>query len=214
MINGQGKVTFTYAECYAGQDNHYYIKERRDDWENYSVFGFSDTVIVNGDTLYEPFDWKSFRFVRVVAESFSEPLEIETPKMLTTDYPMDIKASFETDASWTDDLWNISLTTLKRCMNDRYMDCPYYERMQYILDTRLEALYTYKLSNDTRLAKKALEDFHATLNPDGLIASRAPTNRYNIIPNFALHYIMMLKEYKTIKLRQQQGVPKTGHPVV
>lgn len=194
-IKGHGKVTFTYAECYVKLDGHYYIKGVRDDWEKFNILGFKDIVLVDGESYYEPFDWRSFRFVRIEVESYENAIEIELPNMITTDYPMEVKAYFESDADWTKPLWDISITTLKRCMNDKYMDCPYYERMQYILDTRLEALYTYGLSSDSKLAKKALEDFHSTLTPEGMITSRAPTNRHNIIPNFALHFIMMLQEY-------------------
>jgi len=39
---------------------------------------------------------------------------------------------------------------------ETYMDCPYYEQLQFIMDTRLQMLFTYAVSRDARLAKKAL----------------------------------------------------------
>ncbi|HUM84999.1 MAG TPA: hypothetical protein PLN48_14735 [Lachnospiraceae bacterium] len=58
-------------------------------------------------------------------------------------------------------LYEICLRTLQNCMTDAYMDCPYYEQMQYPMDTRLQALFTYTISNDTALSHKALEDLYA-----------------------------------------------------
>lgn len=38
-------------------------------------------------------------------------------------------------------------------MMETFMDCPYYEHLQYIMDTRLQMLFTYAVSNDTGLVK-------------------------------------------------------------
>lgn len=75
------------------------------------------------------------------------------------------------------------------------MDCPFWEQMQYPMDTRLQALFTYVCSVDTRLARKALQDFHDSMLPMGLIQGRAPSNPKQIISTFSLHYIFMLAEY-------------------
>ena len=33
-------------------------------------------------------------------------------------------------------------------MYENYVDCPYYEQMQYMMDTYLEAIYTMSVSDD------------------------------------------------------------------
>lgn len=50
-------------------------------------------------------------------------------------------------------------------------------------------------SVDTKLARKALQDFHDSMLPMGLIQGRAPSNPKQIISTFSLHYIFMLLEY-------------------
>jgi alpha-L-rhamnosidase len=51
------------------------------------------------------------------------------------------------------------------------------------------------LSGDTRLSLKALDDFHSSLTPYGLLQSRAPSESPNIIPVFSLYWIFMLHDY-------------------
>jgi alpha-L-rhamnosidase len=67
--------------------------------------------------------------------------------------------------------------------------------MQFPMDTRLQALFTYAVSADARLARKALIDFHHSMTPEGLIQGKYPCNSMQIISTFSLHYIFMLQEY-------------------
>ena len=85
--------------------------------------------------------------------------------------------------------------TLQDCMMETYMDCPFWEQMQYPMDTRLQALFTYVCSTDTKLARKALQDFHDSILPMGLVQGRAPSNPLQVISTFSLYYIFMLLEY-------------------
>ena len=84
------------------------------------------------------------------------------------------------DSDWADQLWRISLRTLNRCMHETYEDCPYYEQLQYIMDTRLEMLFTYAVGGDTRMARRTLWDFHCSQLPDGMLQSRYPLSLIHI----------------------------------
>lgn len=101
----------------------------------------------------------------------------------------------KSETTWVKPLWDISIRTLQRCMHETYEDCPYYEQLQYSLDTRLEILFTYLLDGDTRLAEKAIGDFHSSLVPEGLLQSRVPSDEPSIIPVFSLYWIFMLEDY-------------------
>lgn len=87
------------------------------------------------------------------------------------------------------------MRTLENCMMETYMDCPYYEQLQFAMDTRLEALFTYAVSNDHALAGKALLDFHYGMQPEGLTAGKYPSAYLQILSTFSLHYIYMIWEY-------------------
>lgn len=92
------------------------------------------------------------------------------------------------------EVYDICVRTLENCMMDTYMDCPFYEQNQFPMDTRLQALFCSAVSGDLRLTYKALEDFHCSITPDGLVHGRYPASYQQIISTFSLHYIFMLEE--------------------
>src|SRR5690606_19610082 len=67
-------------------------------------------------------------------------------------------------------------------------------QLNYVGDSRLQALCGFYLGNETRLARRCLELLRNSLGPEGLTASRAPCRRRQLIPAFSLHWILMLKD--------------------
>lgn len=187
------KVTITYSEKYRSADG----KEiERDDKVSGILKGLTDKIILNGESLiYEPFWFRTFRFIMIEIQAEEEEVILHLPKMRMTGYPLHIQSEVRSDEPWVEKLWDMCLRTLQNCMAETYMDCPFYEQMQFSMDTRLQALFTYAVSQDIRLVKKALEDFHNSMIPDGLIQGKYPSGFPQIISTFSLHYIFMLEEY-------------------
>ena len=75
------------------------------------------------------------------------------------------------------------------------MDTPYYEQLQYVGDTRIQALISYAVAGDDRLAKQALEAFDASRLPDGITRSRYPSSLAQTIPTFSLLWIGMVRDW-------------------
>jgi len=80
---------------------------------------------------------------------------------------------------------------MEMCSHETYMDCPYFEQLMYIGDTRLEVLVNYVMTSDNRLPEKALKCFDMSRKTFGLTQSRYPCRYINLIPPFSLWLICM-----------------------
>ena len=92
-------------------------------------------------------------------------------------------------------IWDISARTLRRCMHETYEDCPFYEQIQYAMDSRNQILYTYATAADDRLARKCMEDFRYAQREDGLLNSCYPLVFPHVIPGFSIYYIGMVYDH-------------------
>jgi alpha-L-rhamnosidase len=204
LSGGAGaEVSILYSECYEyppsanGKRN----KGVRDEHEGKQLYGFTDNYFVaghgkpNSTEVYEPFHRRAFRFIRLEITTGSEALSLQSFTYRTTGYPLDTEAAFSCSDETLTPLWEISLNTLRACMHETYEDTPYYEQMQYELDSRLQALFTYYVSGDDRLARKMIHDFHSSLLPSGMLQSRYPSMSRQVIPGFSLFWIGMVYDH-------------------
>lgn len=227
------EVEFLYAECYV-QDGfegpeHIPVKGDRIDKENGHLNGYSDYYTVAGlgtETIekeacgrrtealesYEPYWFRTFRFVQVHIKTGEEPLVLHRLDYEETGYPLKVETSVETSDESLKDIWEISERTLKRCMHETYEDCPFYEQLQYIMDARQQILYTYAVSADDRLARKCLDDLRRSQRYDGLLNCSYPNCSSNIIPGFSIYYILML--YDHMMYFGDRGIIEAYMPVV
>lgn len=208
LFGGAGAtIQILYAECYEfpkGSDGKR-NKGIRDEYEGKSLYGFYDDYLaaghgsqaLNTPEIYEPFHRRAFRYIRLSIKAGVEPLTLGDITFRHTGYPLQVTADFACSDTSLDQLWVVSLNTLRNCMHETYEDTPYYEQMQYEMDTRLQALFTYYISADDRLGRKAIFDFHSSLLPTGMLQSRYPivSGGRQVIPGFALFWIMMVHDH-------------------
>ncbi len=189
---GTGKITATYGECFVHGDKDHFAKGDRTD-TSLTLLGHDDTFEVDGELNFESFWFRTFRFVKVVCEGSAELVSLDYAE---TGYPIEIPDDYDFGSAHDNALWEISARTLRRCMLETYVDCPYYEQLQYCMDTYSQTLYTYMISPDTRLAKRAIDDFAATWRPGYLTEARAPSCKRQYIPGFSLFFIFMINMYE------------------
>lgn len=194
LSGGRGaKIELLQSECYTTEHG----KQNRLDSGHGGLEGYTDSYTVTGldDEAYEPFWFRTFRFLRLRVKTQAEPLRVVALDYMETGYPLEVKTRLATSDRSLADIWDISLRTLKRCMHDTYMDCPFYEQLQYAMDTRAEILYTYAISADDRLARQAIDDFSRAQRPDGLLNCSYPNKNANVIPGFSIYWILMLHDH-------------------
>jgi Glycogen debranching enzyme len=189
------KIKIIYSEAYEQNTEGAYTKGIRDD-NSGIIRGNYDLIEPDGKEInHETFWFRTFRFIRIEINTGADALTIKNLSYIETGYPLAISGEYESSEGAHRKLWDISLRTLLRCMHETYEDCPYYEQLQYAMDSRLEMLFTYQLSRDDRLARKCIQDFHSSLLPNGLLQSRYPCIVKQIIPGFCLQFIFMLEDH-------------------
>ncbi|QNL50466.1 alpha-rhamnosidase [Olivibacter sp. SDN3] len=158
--------------------------------------GFQDAFVGSGaKEEYMPLWYRTFRYLQLTVETKDEPLIIEDGYALQTEYPFELRAKFTSDDPFLDTLLTVGWRTAKLCAMETYMDCPYYERLQYIGDTRIQGLVSLYNSGDDRLLRQSLWQFDQSRMAEGITLSRYPTNQDQQIPPFSLWWVGMVHDY-------------------
>lgn len=176
-------------------------KGDRTDSKNGRLHGFTDVYHVSGygktdaPEHYEPFWFRTYRYIKVDIRTGEDSLELLGLKQIKTGYPLEVKTKVCVSDPKMMKIWDMSLRTLKRCMLETYVDCPFYEQLQYAMDARNEIRYTYAVSGDDRLARQCIEDFERGQQENGLMNCCYPDVGVNVIPGFNIYVIGMLYDH-------------------
>jgi hypothetical protein len=195
VSGGKGsRVRLTYSEALYDKDLH---KGDRDAVGDRSAHGLNDSFLPDGGPhrFFEPLWWRTWRYLDLDIETASDPLQLEALTANFTAYPFEERAKLQTGDPDLDKIWEISWRTARLDAHETYMDTPYYEQLQYIGDTRIQALISYTVGGDDRLARQALSAFDQSRFPEGLTRSRYPSSLPQTIPTFSLLWIGMLHDY-------------------
>ncbi len=172
-------------------------KANRDQIEGRIFNGVGDVFEPDGGAkrVFETLWWECGRYVEIYVETAGEPLTIDELAFRDTGYPYEFESRFEASDARFAPVNEIALRALQMCSHETYMDCPYYEQLQYVGDTRLQALVTYATTRDDNLPRKALEMFDASRVPGGFTFSRYPSNVTQFIPPFSAWWIGMVYDH-------------------
>ena len=172
------------------------VKGKRSEFDGKIFRGAGDEFLPDGKKhSFEPFWWIAGLYIEVAIETGAEALEIEDFSLYETHYPFEFKSSFRSSLPEHQEIEKLALRTLEMCSHETYMDCPYYEQLMYVGDTRLEILATYMTTDDTALPFKAISLFDRSRRLSGLTTSRYPTDRIQIIPTFSLIWVCMTHDF-------------------
>jgi alpha-L-rhamnosidase len=144
---------------------------------------------------FMPLGWRTWRYLQIDVETLGNPVRIEGLKTWFTAYPFEEKGYFRADDETLKKIWEIGWRTARLDAHDTYMDTPYWERLQYIGDTRIQALVSYAVAGDDRLARQAIIAFNHSRIPDGLTQSRYPSSLVQMIPTFSLMWVGMVYDF-------------------
>lgn len=198
------RLKLTYSEGYELEPRSYpFFRRKADrlDAENGHLLGPYDEVTLDlpgtqNATIYEPFWFRTFRLMRWELTIGPEPVDLISFEATQVNYPMGVKATWkEPGDAHSEQIWAVSIRTMRNCMFDGYSDCPFYEQLQYSGDSRSVGLFHYLLSGDDRLMRQAITNFAASVTAEGLTQSRFPSHQPQLIAGFSLYWILQVCDH-------------------
>jgi len=193
-----GSVRLHWAEgLRQAPDKWNFQKGNRNDIENKFFLGMGDTFLPDGgpDRLFETLWWAAGRYVEIVVRTASEPLTIKRLTWRETRYPLEMESRFGSNDKALDSTIPMLVRGMQTCSHETFVDCPYFEQMQYVGDVRTESLCSYVMTRDDRLVRKALHMIDKSRHTSGLTEARYPVRQPQLIPWFSLLHIGTIYEY-------------------
>jgi hypothetical protein len=198
VSGGRGAVIrLGYAEALFVDPKQGTEKGNRDQIDGKTFVGHYDVFTSDGGIrrLYRPLWWRTYRYVELDVETRDEPLTVDDLRGVYTGYPFEMRARFDAGTERLTRLLEVGWRTARLCAHETYMDCPYYEQLQYAGDTRIQCLVSYYNAGDGRLARNAISQIDDSRTAEGVTMSRAPTRQQQYIPPFSLWWIGMVHDY-------------------
>lgn len=199
VSGGKGsRITVNWTESLRLRPEMWDFRQgNRDEIEGKYFFGMGNTFLPDGgeSRLFDFLWWAAGRYVEIIVQTADEPLRLETFRLLETRYPLEMESRFVASDPHLVALQPMMVRGWQMCAHETYMDCPYYEQMQYAADARLEALITFSLTRDDRLPRKMLYLFDAARHANGLTEARYPVRQPQFIPWFAMLFPAMVQDY-------------------
>lgn len=138
---------------------------------------------------------------------------LKQAEFFRTGYPHRYKVDFTHPEPAHERLLELSRRTFECCTFETYMDCPFYEQLMYVGDTRVQALITYTVCSDWRLPRKALRTLAEAIDAAGNMQNRYPGKEIAVrpcwgraiaqvqvyIPSFSLFFLSMVHDYARLR---------------
>lgn len=197
LVTSWGKAAtlrLTYAEALVDASGQ---KGNRNEIAHRSILGLRDTLTCDGGDhrLWSPLSWRAWRYLQLDVETADAALRVDSLAAHYTGYPFRERGGIVASDPAVSKIWEVGTRTARMNAHETYMDCAYWERLQYIGDTRIQALISYVDFGDDRLARQALDAYSNSRIAEGLTQSRYPCALEQVIPTFSLLWVGMLHDY-------------------
>jgi hypothetical protein len=188
------QIVLTYSEALFDSKMQ---KGNRDEIEGRKIYGFSDTFLPDGgdNRTFSTLWFRTWRYLQMDIQTADVPLIINDFYGIFTAYPFKENASFSSSDPSIKNIWDVGWRTARLCAGETYYDCPYYEQLQYVGDTRIQALISLYVSGDDRLMRNTITAFDDSRVAEGLTQSRYPCSSMQIIPPYSLFWVAMVHDY-------------------
>ena len=172
-------------------------KGNRNEIEGKEFIGYSDEFATDGGArrMFRSLWWRTWRYLQLEITTGDEALGIDSLYVTHVHFPFERKAAFDAGDESLAKILDVGWRTATLCAHETYMDCPYYEQLQYAGDTRTQCLISLFNTGDARLMRNAIDLLNDSRLSEGATMSRYPSRMEQYIPGFCLWWIGMVHDY-------------------
>lgn len=133
------------------------------------------------------------RYIEITSDA---PINIDFAGIIPQSYPVGEK-KFSLENQLDQRIYDICVNTLKLCMMEHYVDCPWREQCLYAFDSRNQMLSGYAVFENCNFdyARANLLLMSKDRREDGLLSICFPSGEDLTIPSFSLYFILAVQEY-------------------
>lgn len=161
------------------------------------ALGFGDEVLPSGgqNEKYSPYWWIAGRYMEIYVETGDHPLILSDFRLEETHYPIHPSTPpFHCSDEQLNKVVDICIRTLQMDAHETFYDCPYYEQLQYVGDSRIESMIMMAMTDDRRLSTKATDLYRWSIGYRGMTQSRYPSRIRQYIPPFSIWWVLMVHD--------------------
>lgn len=162
------------------------------------TFGLDNSlryVCKSGRQSYESPTRRGFRYLALNVRNAATPVKIYDVSMSQSNYPVAEVGRFECSDPLLNDIWEISRHTTKLCMEDTFVDCPAYEQVFWVGDSRNEALVSNYIYGVQDMLKRCLRLVPGSKHQTPLFVNQVPSGWSSVIPNWTFFWAIACYEY-------------------
>ncbi|GAA3399650.1 family 78 glycoside hydrolase catalytic domain [Paenibacillus hodogayensis] len=138
---------------------------------------------------------RGFRYLIVTARGATQPVKLYETYINRSTYPVTDAGRFECSEPLLNEIWNISRHTTRLCMEDTFVDCPAYEQVFWVGDSRNEALVNYYVFGSLDIVKRCLNLVPGSKEMTPLYVNQVPSGWHSVIPNWTFFWVIACAEY-------------------
>lgn len=139
--------------------------------------------------------WRAGRYLLLRVKVGAKPVVLHTLGVERTGFPLQPRMVLVTDDPTIAPIVELSERGLRACMHEVFVDCPYYEQMMYVADTRIQMLLAYVFAGDDRLPRRGMELFDFSRGRSGYPRMRHPAAVRQESATFAMIWPWMLHDF-------------------
>lgn len=198
--DGDARVEVMLAESLQSDSEDYQAKGNRSEVAGkiYPVTSMTEKFwnFDGKDHDIMPFWWKAGRYAMIRIKTGAVPLTLKKLDFIECRYPIEQESTFVADDDRLNRVQPMLIRALQSCMHETYMDCPFYEQLMYVGDTRLEILTTYCVAKEARLPLRALHLFDWSRSVwDGVVAEHYPGRGSQLSCTFSAIWTLLVRDY-------------------